>query len=62
MPNWIEYVWCPDDRSIGQAHNWWENDEGVKWTMSELKKLKAHASVNIIQDLDISHIICKMKN
>lgn len=39
MPPWYQYVWCPDDRVIGQANNWWQDEQEVIRVRAELHKV-----------------------
>lgn len=39
MPTWYEYVWCPDDRKLGQANNWWKDAAEEKRVRDELYKI-----------------------
>lgn len=55
MPPWYQYVWCPDDRVIGQASNWWQDEEEVIRIKAELHKIngvKGKYFVDVEVELD----------
>ncbi|OZB92218.1 YdcF family protein [Paenibacillus sp. XY044] len=39
MPPWIELIWCPDNRSVGQRDNWWNDPEWERRVMDEAFKV-----------------------
>ncbi|MBB3128567.1 hypothetical protein FHS19_003221 [Paenibacillus rhizosphaerae] len=39
MPPWIELIWCPDKRSVGQRDNWWKDPEWERRVMDETFKV-----------------------
>lgn len=53
MPPWYEYVWCPDDRTIGQANNWWTDTEEEKRVRDELSKVIYGVKGRYFVDTDI---------
>lgn len=53
MPEWIEYIWCPDDRIQGQAHNWFQSEEEKTRVMKELSNLIKYVQEGQLMDEDI---------
>ncbi|MBB3127020.1 hypothetical protein FHS19_001674 [Paenibacillus rhizosphaerae] len=39
MPPWIELIWCPDNRSVGQRDNWWKDPEWERRVTDEAFKV-----------------------
>lgn len=54
MPPWYEYVWCPDDRALGQAHNWWTDAEQERRVRDELHKIIGGVKGKYFVDENIS--------
>ncbi len=54
MPPWYEYVWCPDNRALGQSHNWWTEAEQERRVNDELRKIIGGVKGKYFVDDDIS--------
>lgn len=53
MPPRYEFVWCPDGRTKGQAHNWREDPEEERRVYGELRKIVAGVKGNFSVDEDL---------
>jgi uncharacterized SAM-binding protein YcdF (DUF218 family) len=39
LPDWYEFIWCPDNRLLGQRDNWWTDSKQKKRVFDELNKI-----------------------
>ncbi|UNK20306.1 YdcF family protein [Paenibacillus sp. N3/727] len=53
MPPWYEYVWCPDDRKLGQANSWWTDTTEEKRVRDELYKVIYGVKGKYFEDAEV---------
>jgi hypothetical protein len=53
LPPWVDLVWCPDNRLVGQRDNWWKDAEWERRVMEEAFKVVNGVKERYFVDADI---------
>ncbi|MED1205738.1 YdcF family protein [Heyndrickxia acidicola] len=53
MPTWIDYTLCPDDRPLGQKHNWQDDLQTEQLILKEMHSIIQYTKRGILLDREI---------